>query len=167
MFLDAHAAGRTPALPAVCLIVSGGHTILYHVKSESSNGAPHFPTPASAARATMPPAKLTTKSRECSRWAIPAARSSTSLPRTATRAPSASPSRKCKGNPYDFSFSGIKTALLYHLKRNPQLQPEIEARAARRWRAANAKRMQLRALLHAADARSDRQLPACCRLTTW
>jgi N6-L-threonylcarbamoyladenine synthase len=35
---------------------------------------------------------------------------------------------KMKGNVYDFSFSGIKTALLYHLKRNPQLQPEIEAR---------------------------------------
>jgi N6-L-threonylcarbamoyladenine synthase len=35
---------------------------------------------------------------------------------------------KMKGNPYDFSFSGIKTALLYHLKRNPQLQPEIEER---------------------------------------
>jgi N6-L-threonylcarbamoyladenine synthase len=33
-----------------------------------------------------------------------------------------------RGNAYDFSFSGIKTALLYHLKRNPQLQPEIEAR---------------------------------------
>ena len=35
---------------------------------------------------------------------------------------------KMRGNPYDFSFSGIKTALLYHLKRNPQLQPEIEVR---------------------------------------
>jgi len=35
---------------------------------------------------------------------------------------------KIKGNPFDFSFSGIKTAVLYHLRRNPQLQPEIEAR---------------------------------------
>jgi N6-L-threonylcarbamoyladenine synthase len=33
-----------------------------------------------------------------------------------------------RGNPYDFSFSGIKTAVLYHLRRNPQLQPEIEER---------------------------------------
>jgi N6-L-threonylcarbamoyladenine synthase len=33
-----------------------------------------------------------------------------------------------KGNPYDFSFSGIKTAVLYHLKRHPELQPEIAAR---------------------------------------
>ena len=35
---------------------------------------------------------------------------------------------KMKGNAYDFSFSGIKTAVLYHLKRHPELQPEIEAR---------------------------------------
>ncbi len=27
VFLEAHAAGREPKLPAVCLIVSGGHTI--------------------------------------------------------------------------------------------------------------------------------------------
>ena len=33
-----------------------------------------------------------------------------------------------KGNLYDFSFSGIKTAVLYHLKRHPELQPEIDAR---------------------------------------
>jgi N6-L-threonylcarbamoyladenine synthase len=35
---------------------------------------------------------------------------------------------KMKGNAYDFSFSGIKTAALYYLRRNPQLLPEIEAR---------------------------------------
>ena len=33
-----------------------------------------------------------------------------------------------KGNAYDFSFSGIKTAVLYHLQRHPELQPEIDAR---------------------------------------
>jgi N6-L-threonylcarbamoyladenine synthase len=35
---------------------------------------------------------------------------------------------KMKSNPYDFSFSGIKTAMLYHLRRHPELQPEIDAR---------------------------------------
>jgi N6-L-threonylcarbamoyladenine synthase len=35
---------------------------------------------------------------------------------------------KTRGNAFDFSFSGIKTAVLYHLKRNSQLQPEIETR---------------------------------------
>src|SRR5499426_4848373 len=32
VFLEAHKAGITPALPAVCLIVSGGHTVLYEVR---------------------------------------------------------------------------------------------------------------------------------------
>ena len=35
---------------------------------------------------------------------------------------------KMHGNHFDFSFSGIKTAVLYHLRRHPELQPEIEAR---------------------------------------
>src|ERR1017187_2511966 len=38
VFLDAHLAGRAPELPAVCLIVSGGHTLLYHVQAGSANG---------------------------------------------------------------------------------------------------------------------------------
>ena len=35
---------------------------------------------------------------------------------------------KVKGNPYDFSFSGIKTAVLYYLRAHPELQPEIDER---------------------------------------
>ena len=31
VFLEAHLAGRVPKLPAVCLIVSGGHTVIYEV----------------------------------------------------------------------------------------------------------------------------------------
>src|SRR5215831_16903478 len=38
VFLEAHKAGRVPELPAVCLIVSGGHTVLYEVSADS--GAP-------------------------------------------------------------------------------------------------------------------------------
>src|SRR5262249_41910325 len=37
VFLEAHKAGRTPKLLAVCLIVSGGHTVLYEVKVEDSS----------------------------------------------------------------------------------------------------------------------------------
>src|SRR5215472_7558687 len=37
VFLEAHKAGRAPKLPAVCLIVSGGHTVLYEVKAENPN----------------------------------------------------------------------------------------------------------------------------------
>jgi N6-L-threonylcarbamoyladenine synthase len=35
---------------------------------------------------------------------------------------------KVKGNPYDFSFSGIKTAVLYYLRAHPELQGEIDER---------------------------------------
>ncbi len=35
---------------------------------------------------------------------------------------------KIKGNPFDFSFSGIKTAVLYYIRAHQELQPEIEIR---------------------------------------
>ncbi len=35
---------------------------------------------------------------------------------------------RLKGNPYDFSFSGIKTAVLYYLRAHPEFGPEIEMR---------------------------------------
>src|SRR5271170_2099318 len=38
VFLEAHAGGHSPHLPAVCLIVSGGHTILCHAKSGAADG---------------------------------------------------------------------------------------------------------------------------------
>src|SRR5258707_12792563 len=38
VFLEAHKTGRQPNLPAVCLIVSGGHTVLYAVKRENETG---------------------------------------------------------------------------------------------------------------------------------
>src|SRR5690348_8432103 len=34
VLLEAQIAGKVPELPAVCLIVSGGHTIVYSVKTE-------------------------------------------------------------------------------------------------------------------------------------
>jgi len=37
VFLEVHKAGRTAKLPAVCLIVSGGHTVLYEVEQEDSD----------------------------------------------------------------------------------------------------------------------------------
>ena len=36
VFLEAHKAGISPVLPAVCLIVSGGHTVLYEVQPKDS-----------------------------------------------------------------------------------------------------------------------------------
>src|SRR5260370_12348048 len=40
VFLEAFQKGQEPRMPAVCLIVSGGHTLLYEVKTAGeSNGA--------------------------------------------------------------------------------------------------------------------------------
>jgi len=35
---------------------------------------------------------------------------------------------KTRGNPLDFSFSGLKTAVLYHLREHPEYTPEIRRR---------------------------------------
>src|SRR6266704_818002 len=43
VFLEAHIAGRTPELPAVCLIVSGGHTLLSHVQARTGAGRTYSP----------------------------------------------------------------------------------------------------------------------------
>src|SRR5216684_7608276 len=42
VFLEAHKSGREPELPTVCLIVSGGHTVLYRVQADkkAAVGAP-------------------------------------------------------------------------------------------------------------------------------
>ena len=42
VFLEAHRAGRKVTFPAVCLIVSGGHTVLYEVTETQSHGASDF-----------------------------------------------------------------------------------------------------------------------------
>ncbi len=59
VFLEAHKAGKSPKLPAVCLIVSGGHTVLYEVTQDSPS--PTFAIKKSAKPATTPPAKPTIK----------------------------------------------------------------------------------------------------------
>ena len=42
VMLEAAATGRRPVFPALCLIVSGGHTVLYGVECASTNGTNHF-----------------------------------------------------------------------------------------------------------------------------
>src|SRR5258708_20663884 len=37
VFLEAHKSGMSPALPAVCLIVSGGPTVLYEIQPKDSS----------------------------------------------------------------------------------------------------------------------------------
>ena len=80
----------------------------------------------------MPPAKPTTKSPSSSPSAIPAAPSwITSRPPTnGAPAPVKFGLTKTRGNPLDFSFSGLKTAVLYHLREHPEYNEEILDREA-------------------------------------
>jgi N6-L-threonylcarbamoyladenine synthase len=128
VFLDAHAAARHPVLPAVCLIVSGGHTVLYDVKSEATNGALQFSYSRIGGTRDDAAGEAYDKVARMLALGYPGGPIIDQLAAHGDAKAVRFAEPKMKGNAYDFSFSGIKTALLYHLKRNPQLQPEIEAR---------------------------------------
>ncbi|HKV06393.1 MAG TPA: tRNA (adenosine(37)-N6)-threonylcarbamoyltransferase complex transferase subunit TsaD [Candidatus Acidoferrales bacterium] len=141
VFLEAHSTGREPQLPAACLIVSGGHTILYHVKSEPSNGAQRYSYTRIGGTRDDAAGEAYDKVARMLGLGYPGG---PVIDRLATHGNAQAihfNEPKMSGNPFDFSFSGIKTAVLYHLRRNPQLEPEIGARRealARGDRGANA-----------------------------
>jgi N6-L-threonylcarbamoyladenine synthase len=128
VFLDAHAAGREPILPAVCLIVSGGHTVLYHVTTEEANGAQHFHYARIGGTRDDAAGEAYDKVARMLALGYPGGPVIDQLAAHGNPKAIRFAEPRMKGNIFDFSFSGIKTALLYHLKRNPELQPEIEAR---------------------------------------
>ncbi|HKF26692.1 MAG TPA: tRNA (adenosine(37)-N6)-threonylcarbamoyltransferase complex transferase subunit TsaD [Candidatus Acidoferrum sp.] len=135
VFLEAHKTGSKPPLPAVCLIVSGGHTVLYEVREKGG---------------AQGDAALLWSYRKIGQTRDDAAGEAYDkvskllglgypggpiLDRLAAAAGDAPPPvrfnpTRIKGNAYDFSFSGVKTAVLYHLRENPDYLPEIEAREA-------------------------------------
>ena len=131
VILEAHLSARHPQMPAVCLIVSGGHTVLYHVTSTSLNG--------DATRAKFSYARIGGTRDDAAGEAYDKVARMLALgypggPILDQLAAHGDPKAvrfgepKMKSNPHDFSFSGIKTAMLYHLRRHPELQPEIDAR---------------------------------------
>jgi N6-L-threonylcarbamoyladenine synthase len=137
VFLEAyaavHAAKDEPELPAVCLIVSGGHTVLYEVAAKN---------PADSAAATLFSYRRIGQTRDDAAGeaydkvarllalGYPGGPVIDQLASHSTAGHAGirfGPTR-IKGNAYDFSFSGIKTAVLYYLRAHPELGPEIEAR---------------------------------------
>ncbi len=130
VFLEAHMTGaKIPELPAVCLIVSGGHTMIYRVRSEG-NGKPGELYSYERIGGTRDDAAGEAYDKVARMLALGypggpiidqlASHGDPKAVRFATP--------KMTGNDFDFSFSGIKTAVLYHLQRHPELQPEIEKR---------------------------------------
>src|SRR5216110_1343202 len=135
VFLEAHKAGRAARLPAVCLIVSGGHTVLYEVKTEGAN--------AQETGAKLNYRKLGQTRDDAAGEAYDKVAKLLGLgypggpilDRLAAAAGSATAPVKfgpirMKGNSLDFSFSGLKTAVLYHLREHAEYTPEIAAREA-------------------------------------
>jgi N6-L-threonylcarbamoyladenine synthase len=139
VFLEAHIGGKVPELPAICLIVSGGHTLLYHVQTAAGNGDAATggfqyrrlggTRDDAAGEAYDKVARLLALGYPggpiIDQIAGNVAKSGANF--EGKDAPNFGPV-KIKGNPYDFSFSGIKTAVLYYVRAHPEFAEEIEAR---------------------------------------
>jgi N6-L-threonylcarbamoyladenine synthase len=140
VLLEAHAAGRKPQFPAICLIVSGGHTILYRVMVEPGvapmasrgNGDP----PAQVFRyARIGGTRDDAAGEAYDKVAKMLALGYPGGPIIDQLAEFGDPTRvafgetKIRGNPHDFSFSGIKTAVFYYLRKHAEFQAEVAARA--------------------------------------
>jgi N6-L-threonylcarbamoyladenine synthase len=144
VFLEAHKAGRVPRLPAVCLIVSGGHTVLYEVTAGDANesgggGADALQSGLfryrkigqtrddAAGEAYDKVAKLLGLGYPggpiLDRIAAAANSNGAGVPAPVKFGPT-----KTRGNALDFSFSGLKTAVLYHVREHGEYAAEIRTR---------------------------------------
>jgi tRNA N6-adenosine threonylcarbamoyltransferase len=138
VLLEAYRAGTRPDFPAVCLIVSGGHTILYRVEA-----APVAADSAAldlryerlggtrddaAGEAYDKVAKLLALGYPGGPIVDQLATAFASNANGGKRAAPQFATPKLRGNPYDFSFSGIKTAVLYFVRDHAEFEPEIAAR---------------------------------------
>jgi N6-L-threonylcarbamoyladenine synthase len=139
VFLEANVEGKAPELPAVCLIVSGGHTLLYHVQAATGNGAAAtrgFEYRRLGGTRDDAAGEAYDKVARLLALGYPggpiidqiAAMASASLSDFRENDALRFGPVKIKGNPYDFSFSGIKTAVLYYVRAHPEFNQEIEAR---------------------------------------
>ncbi len=142
VFLEAHIGGKIPELPAVCLIVSGGHTLLYHVEAKEGQE----PGNDAAKRGFLFRRLGGTRDDAAGEAYDKVARllalgypGGPILDQLAGKAAASGVNLrdkdalnllpiKIKGNPFDFSFSGIKTAVLYYVREHPEFNEEIEAR---------------------------------------
>jgi N6-L-threonylcarbamoyladenine synthase len=128
-FLEAHKAGEEPKLPAICLIVSGGHTVLYEVRNGNENEAfayrkigqtrddaagEAYDKVAKLLGLGYPGGPILDRLAEAAAVTVPA--------------PVKFGPTKTRGNALDFSFSGLKTAVLYHVRKHPEYSEEIAIR---------------------------------------
>src|SRR5271166_323914 len=129
VFLEAFQAGESPKLPAVCLIVSGGHTVLYEVKNPGTPNEVVLTYRKLGGTRDDAAGEAYDKVAKLLGLGYPGG---PILDRLAAQASAPPPIKfaptKIKGNPCDFSFSGMKTAVLYHLREHPEYNEEIHQR---------------------------------------
>jgi N6-L-threonylcarbamoyladenine synthase len=133
VFLEAYKVGRAAKMPAVCLIVSGGHTVLYEVTAGDSNwqesgGLLRYrkigqTRDDAAGEAYDKVAKLLGLGYPGGPILDRLAAVSHGAPAPVKFGPT-----KTRGNPLDFSFSGLKTAVLYHVREHAEYSGEIRTR---------------------------------------
>jgi N6-L-threonylcarbamoyladenine synthase len=144
VLLEAHRAGLKPELPAVCLIVSGGHTLLYEVTTAPGGAGAEKILLYRRLGGTRDDAagEAYDKVARLLGLGYPGGPIIDQLAERVGDAESDGGARspkddvnnlrfgptKMSGNALDFSFSGVKTAVLYHLREHPELNAEIEAR---------------------------------------
>lgn len=132
VLLEAHTTGRSPQFPAMCLIVSGGHTLLYRVErvatTHSDNGALQLSYSRVGGTRDDAAGEAYDKVAKMLALGYPGGPILDKLSPYGNPAAVRFGTTKMRGNPYDFSFSGIKTAVLYYLRKRPELQAEVQER---------------------------------------
>jgi N6-L-threonylcarbamoyladenine synthase len=131
VLLEARVAGRAPEFPAVCLIVSGGHTLLYEVRSapvEGRSEALRFSYRRIGGTRDDAAGEAYDKAARMLALGYPGGPVMDQLALHGDPTAIRFSEPKMKDNPYDFSFSGIKTAVFYHLRKHTDLHEEISAR---------------------------------------
>jgi N6-L-threonylcarbamoyladenine synthase len=129
-FLEAYAKGIEPQLPAVCLIASGGHTLLYEVRANDGDANEAFTYRKLGGTRDDAAGEAYDKVAKLLGLGYPGGPILDRLAAAADRVPA--PVRfgptKTRGNALDFSFSGLKTAVLYHVREHPAYRDEIRNR---------------------------------------
>jgi len=129
-FLEAHQHGEVPKLPAVCLIVSGGHTVLYQVKVDDASQNEAFAYRKLGQTRDDAAGEAYDKVAKLLGMGYPGGPILDQL--AAATGCAAPPTKfgptKTRGNALDFSFSGLKTAVLYHVREHPEYNQEIHRR---------------------------------------
>jgi N6-L-threonylcarbamoyladenine synthase len=139
VFLEAHKNGKQPKLPAVCLIVSGGHTVLYGVQAEpvvpikpayDCAPADHFTYVRIGQTRDDAAGEAYDKVAKLLGLGYPGGPVVDALAAHGNDRAVPFTTPVTKGNEYDFSFSGTKTAVLRYVRARPEMSEEITAREA-------------------------------------